>query len=120
MPVIVIPPSVGLILQLDADYREKASADKLKKIAPRKLNPEGEAWLPVLSTVRDGWRFTVLFSNTQRAHDLGKTHDWVVVYYDDGSGEQKCTVVTEHQGPLAGKRVIRGRERECEERYDSW
>ena len=107
-----IPP-VGLILELDTEYREKASASTLKKIAPRKLNPEGEAWLPVMNVQRGGWRFTLLYSNTERAHALGKTHDWVVVYFDDGNGEQKCTVVTEHQGPLAGKRVVRGREEEC-------
>ena len=108
-------PGVGLILELDAEYRGKASADQLKKIAPKKLNPEGKAWLPVMSSIREGWKFTILFSNTQRAHDLGKTTDWVVVYYDNGSGEQKCTVVTEHQGSQTGKRVIRGREKECEE-----
>ncbi len=107
-----IPP-VDVILKLDAEYREKASSGKLKLIAPKKLNPDGKAWLPVMNAVRDGWRFTLLFSNTQRAHDLGKTADWVVVYFDDGNGEQKCTVVTEHQGPLTGKRVVRGREKEC-------
>ena len=106
-------PSVDLILKLDAEYRDKTAAGRLNKIAPRKLNPENAAWLPILHTVREGWRCTVLFSNTQRAHDLGKTNDWVVVYCDDGNGEQKCTVVTEHQGPLAGKRVVRGREKEC-------
>lgn len=109
------PPSVELVLALDKEYREKASTGKLKKIAPKKLNPEGKAWLPIMNVEREGWRFTVLFSNTQKAHDLGKTNDWVVVYFDDGSGEQKCTVVTEHQGPLTGKRAIRGREKECEE-----
>lgn len=102
---------------MDREYREKASADKLKKIAPKKLNPDGKAWLPVMSAERDGWRFTVLFSNTQRAHDLGKTNDWVVIYSNRGSGEDKCTVVTEHQGPLVSKRVVRGREKECEEHY---
>ena len=66
-------PSVELILALDKEYRTKAAADQLKKIAPKKLNPEGKTWLPVMSANRDGWRFTLLFSNTQRAHDLGKT-----------------------------------------------
>lgn len=111
-------PSVKLILGIDAEYRSKAAADQLKKIAPKKFNPEGKAWLPIMNTRREGWRFTVLFSNTQRAHDLGKTDDWVVVYYDDGSGEQKCTVVTEFKGRLKGKRVIRGREKECSEYYE--
>jgi hypothetical protein len=112
-------PSVQLILAIDAEYRKKAAADQLKKIAPKKLNPEGKAWLPVMSTEREGWRFTVLFSNTQRAHDVGKTNDWVVVYYDDGSGERKCTVVTEFKGELNGKRVVRGKEKECTEYYQT-
>jgi putative hydrolase len=108
-----------LILGIDAEYRKKAAANQLKKIAPKKFNPEGKAWLPIMSTEREGWRFTVLFSNTQRAHDLGKTNDWVVVYYDDGSGERKCTVVTEFKGEVSGKRVIRGREKECGEYYET-
>ena len=108
-------PPVDLMLRLDTEYREKAAADKLKKIAPKKFNPEGKAWLPIMNADRDGWHFTLVFSNTQRAHDLGKTNDWVVVYFNDGKGEQKCTVVTEHQGTLVGKRVVKGREKECEE-----
>ena len=110
-------PSANLLLEIDKEYREKASAGKLKKLAPKKLNPESKAWLPIMNVEKDEWRFTVLFSNTQRAHELGKTNDWVVVYFDDGSGEGKCTVVTEHEGSLVGKRVIRGREKECEENY---
>jgi hypothetical protein len=108
-----------LILAIDAEYRKKAAAGQLKKIAPKKFNPEGKAWLSIMSTEREGWRFTVLFSNTQRAHDLGKTNDWVVVYYNDGSGERKCTVVTEFKGQLSGKRVIRGREKECGQYYET-
>jgi DNA polymerase (family 10) len=58
-----------------------------------------------------------MFSNTATAHDLGKTNDWVVVYYEKGKGENQCTVVTESRGALKGKRVIRGREKECVEYY---
>ena len=112
------PPTVDLILNLDAEYRRKAEADELKKITPKRHNPDGEAWLPILTTEREEWRFTVLFSNTAKAHELGKTQDWVVVYYDKGSGEDKCTVVTEYAGFLLGKRVIRGREKECAEYYN--
>jgi hypothetical protein len=112
-------PHVKLILAIDAEYRRKGAADQLKKIAPKKFNPDGKAWLPIMTTQREGWRFTVLFSNTQRAHELGKTKDWVVVYYDDGSVERKCTVVTEFKGRLNGKRVIRGRETECSEYYET-
>jgi DNA polymerase (family 10) len=110
-------PGVGLLLAIDAEYRKKAAGDKLKKIAPKKFNPEGKAWLPIMNTEREGWKFTVLFSNTQRAHELDKTNDWVVIYYDDGRGERKCTVVTEFKRSLNGKRVIRGREQECAEYF---
>ena len=61
-------PTVELILQLDTEYRKKAEAGELKKIAPKKHNPDGETWLPILTTEREGWRFTLLFSNTAHAH----------------------------------------------------
>ncbi len=104
---------VGLILKIDEEYRSKAAANKLKKIAPRLLNPGRKAWLPILLTTQKGYKFTVMFSNTKRAHERGKTDDWVVVYYEKGEGENQCTVVTETRGKLKGKRVIRGRETEC-------
>ena len=109
--------SVALILDTDAEYREKAAARKLKLIAPKLLNPEKKAWLPIMAVSRKGWKFTVMFSNTATAHDLGKTNDWVVVYYESGKGENQCTVVTEVRGPMKGKRVIRGREAECKKYY---
>lgn len=115
-------PSIELILSLDAEYRAKAAEGKLKLIAPKKFNPDGKAWLPIMQTERDGWHFTVLYSNTQKAHELGKTTDWVVVYFrpqHGAQGEQRCTVVTEYKGELAGKRVVRGREQECRAYYQS-
>ena len=66
---------------------------------------------------RDGWSFTALYSNTARAHDLGKTRDWVVVYFDGDGHESQVTVVTERSGPLKGRRVVRGREGECLAHY---
>ncbi len=108
---------VGVILDVDAEYRGKAAGGRLKMIAPKKLNPEGKKWLPILSTERDGWKFTVMYSNTARAHELGKTNDWVVVYFSKTGTEEQCTVVTEQRGPLKGKRVIRGREKECADYY---
>ncbi len=111
-------PSVALLLAVDLDYRRLAAAGKLPKIAPRRFNPGGEAWLPVMHTDRDGWHFTTLFSNTARAHELGKTDDWVVIYFDHHDQEEgQHTVVTETRGRLAGKRVVRGRERECRDYY---
>jgi hypothetical protein len=106
-------PSVATILAVDEEYRRKAEAGKLKTISPRRFNPEGKSWLPISHTEREGWHFTALFSNTARAHDLGKTRDWVVVYFERDGHENQCTVVSEHQGPLKGHRVIRGHEREC-------
>jgi len=105
-------PSVALLLSIDDDYRLRASRDELPKIAPRRFNPEGRAWLPVLHVTRDGWHFTALFSNTARAHELGTTRDWVILYYERDGHEGQCTVVTERRGPRAGQRVVRGREAE--------
>jgi hypothetical protein len=83
-------------------------------IRPRRFNPTGEAWLPVLHTFRSRRRYTALFSNTARAHRAGKTHDWVVIYGDDHDGrEQQCTVITATRGPLRGRRIVVGRADEC-------
>jgi len=108
---------IDIILEIDEEYRTKAAAGKLKKIAPRLLNPEKKAWLPLLVREYKGYKFTVMFSNTSAAHRLGKTGDWVVVYLEKGKGENQCTVVTESRGVLIGKRVIRGKEKECAEYY---
>jgi len=105
-------PEVALLLEMDREYREKAEADALPRIAPKRNNPEGAAWLPILHSYREGWHFTVLFSNTDRAHELGRVRDWVVIYFERDGHEGQCTVVTEYRGPLTGKRTIRGREDE--------
>jgi len=111
-------PGVKTLIDVDREYRRKAKQGKLPMIAPRRLNPEGKTWLPVLHTNRDEWHFTVMYSNTARAHELKRTHDWVVVYfYDDHHQEGQCTLVTESRGPLIGRRVVRGRELECREYF---
>lgn len=115
-PQYLVPP-VDEILAVDREYRERARAGTLRKIAPRRFNPAGEAWLPVLHTRRGDHEYTALFSNTERAHRLGRTRDWVVIYFDGGANEGQCTVVTAQRGPLKGKRVVRGREDECLEYY---
>ncbi|HEU4333859.1 MAG TPA: helix-hairpin-helix domain-containing protein [Candidatus Eisenbacteria bacterium] len=106
-------PPVGEILDVDREYRERAEAGELRRIAPRRFNPEGEAWLPILHAPRGKRHYTALFSNTARAHELGKTGDWVVLYYDGPGGERQCTVITSDRGLLKGKRIVRGREEEC-------
>jgi DNA polymerase (family 10) len=111
-------PDVGTLLAVDQEYRTKAGAGELRKIAPKRFNPDNEAWLPILHTERGDWNFTVLYSNTARAHELDKTRDWVVIYYDHNGREDQRTVVTETRGPLEGKRVVRGREAECRQYYE--
>ena len=111
-------PGVDTLLHVDEEYRRKSERGDLPVITPRRFNPEGKAWLPVLHTDRDGWHFTALYSNTARAHELGRTRDWVVIYfYDHDHREAQCTVVTEFRGPLRGRRVVRGREQECRDWY---
>lgn len=113
-PVHNDSPSVDILLDIDREYRQRSAAGKLPKIAPKRFNPEGIAWLPILHADRDNWHFTALFSNTARAHELGRTDDWVVVYYhDDHHQEGQNTIVTETKGPMRGERVVRGREAEC-------
>ena len=67
---------------------------------------------------KNGWHFTAMFSNTARAHELKKTGDWVVIYFEREGEEGQCTVVTEQSGPLKNRRVVRGRERDCRALYD--
>jgi len=111
--------SVKMLLDVDEEYRRKAEAGRLRKIAPKRFNPEGKAWLPILHTERAEWTFTALYSNTKRAHELEKTDDWVVLYYGRNGEEDQATVVTETRGPLEGKRVVRGRESECRQYYEA-
>jgi len=110
-------PPVSEILGVDEEYRTKAAAGELPKITPRRFNPKQEQWLPILHTIRGERHYTALFSNTPRAHQLRKTSDWVIIYYDGGDGERQGTVITSAYGPLEGKRIIRGREPECGEHY---
>jgi putative hydrolase len=107
-------PPVALMLAVDQRYREMADAGKLPTIAPKRFNPDGGSWLPILHMDEGGWHFTALFSNTARAHELDRVHDWVVIYfYDEHHEEGQSTVVTETRGRLAGLRVVRGRETDC-------
>ena len=113
-------PPLELILRVDNEYRQKASAGKLPQITPQRFNPENKAWLPIFHTIHDHWHFTAFYSNTARAHQLGHTTDWVVIYfYDDHHREGQHTVVTETHGSLQGRRVVRGRETECLQYYET-
>jgi len=114
-------PGVDILLDVDREYRDKAETGKLRRIAPKRFNPTAEAWLPILHTERGPWQFTVMYSNTALAHKLNRIRDWVLIYFEtDSFIEGQRTVVTEKQGPLEGRRIIRGREKECEEYYKTF
>jgi putative hydrolase len=106
-------PPVEDLLGIDREYREKAQAGILPTIAPRRFNPEGRAWLPLLHAERGQRRYTALYSNTARAHELGMTRDWVVIYFEGGQTQGQCTVITGRRGAMVGKRFIVGRDEEC-------
>lgn len=108
---------VDELLGIDAEYRRLAAAGKLPRIAPRKFNPGAVAWLPIYHTERGDRHYTALFSNTSRAHELGATKDWVVIYRDDPRSHGRWTVITAHFGKLRGRRIVRGREQQCAEYY---
>ena len=106
---------MAVLLDVDEEYRRKVRAGRLVRIAPHRFNPSGRRWLPVLHTERGPWHFTALCSNTARAHELGRTRDWVVAYFHaHHEVEGQRTIVTETHGPLSGRRVVRGRESECQ------
>jgi hypothetical protein len=115
-PIAGEPPITDL-LAIDAEYREQAALDALPTVTPRRFNPEHEPTLPLFATDRNGWRCRALFSNTALAHRLGQTRDWVVISFRDGFSTGQRTVVTETRGDLRGRRVVRGRERECRAHY---
>jgi hypothetical protein len=110
-------PPIADLLTVDAEYRRQAEAEVLPTLAPRRFNPHGEPWLPLLSMEHKGWRYRALYSNTALAHRLNRSRDWVVVYFRSGNGSGQRTVVTESRGELSGRRVVRGREEECREHY---
>jgi hypothetical protein len=112
------PPPVADLLELDAAYRERAATGVLRQVAPRRFNPTAAAWLPVWKTRKNGRAYRLMFSNTPLAHRLGKVREWVVVYFGKDGATGQCTVTTAHDGPLAGRRVVRGREVECARYYD--
>lgn len=105
-------PSLGEeLLDVDREYREQSAAGTLPLIAPYRHNPTGNQWLPVLHTRRGLRCYTALYSNTERAHRLGRTRDWVVLYVSDGDAKRQFTVITATHGALRGHRVVAGHER---------
>ena len=110
-------PPVAELLAIDAEYRRQADEGRLPMIAPGRFNPDNDPWLPLFHTRRGDWRYRALFSNTALAHRQRRTHDWVVIYFADQRFSGQRTVVTETHGELRDRRVVRGREAECQAHY---
>jgi hypothetical protein len=112
-------PPIALLLRIDRRYRELAERGDLPQIAPRRFNPDGAAWLPILHDTFDSWEVTALYSNSARAHRLGRSRDWVVIYtaHRESGRRYQGTVITEGGGPLRGRRSVRGREEETATYY---
>jgi Helix-hairpin-helix domain len=109
-------PGVGLLLEVDREFRERAAAGTLPTLAAGRA--QAEASPPILHARRGKWFFTALYTNTRLAHALGRAKDWVSIYSEtDKSPEGQCIVAKETRGPSLGLRVVRGREAEC---LDLW
>ena len=111
-------PDVGLLLAVDRSIA-RSGRGQPAKIAPqavqsKRRSPGCRSCTPARP---DGT--SPRCSPTRRARTrLGRISDWVVIYfYDDAHAEGQRTVVTETRGPLAGRRVVRGREDECKAHY---
>jgi hypothetical protein len=111
-------PRVADFLAIDQEYRQAAERGELATITPRRFNPDNQHWLPLFPASRRGWQYRAGYSNTALAHRLSKIHEWVVIFFDDGIISGQRTVVTENRGDLRGRRVVRGRERECRQYYE--
>lgn len=109
-------PSVADLLEIDEEYRRKATSGQLPTTVPRRFNRLHQASLPLLHTQRTERRYTAMYSNSARAHEFAADHDWVVIIGPNHAGP--WTVITSQFGPLKGLRIVRGREAECRRFYD--
>jgi DNA polymerase (family X) len=62
--------------------------------------------------------YCFVFEHSLRRTSWDTTHDWVVIYYERDNREGQATVVTKLNNPMKGKRVVRGREVECQRYYE--
>lgn len=111
-------PPADLLLEIDALYRRRAAGGSLPRITPARRNPSRAAWLPILHWRRDPWFGMALNSNSPLAHRLGRTRDWTVLFFQKEDGPEAVRAVsTGARAPLAGRRMIWGREQECAAHY---
>jgi len=104
-------PSIGDLLSIDSEYREKASAGRLPLVNPRDFNPTRSLWLPILRTERSGRRFSV------RSHQLDAFRDWVTITCETKQYFGQWTVITATRGRWRGRRLVKGLEQDCDRYY---
>jgi len=105
-PITSLPgePAVAVLLRLDAEYRRQIQRLRL----------------PTTSLLTcDSWHYQIHFARTALAQRLNQTRDWVEIHFTDGTHSGQRLVRTETDGDLAGRRVVRGRERECRGYYEA-
>lgn len=105
-------PSVADLLSVDEDFRRQVEGEQLFRVAASD-EAGGGGLLPLLSQRRNGWKLLAMYSNTALAHRLGRSRDWVVIYFQKDGHKGQRIVCTERRGSLRGRRVVRGREEEC-------
>lgn len=102
-------PKYAMLLSVDLKYRKMAENGELDTVSPSRHNPQNESWLPIMHETIDDWHFTALYSNTARAHRLGKTRDWVVIHFQKNGFEHgQCTVITQSSNGYEDLRVVKG------------
>ncbi len=107
-------PDIGMLLDVDREFREATTPEQLDKIDAKRFVPSGEARFPEFRAGRDRWEFRAFYSNKERARKSRCVLDRVVILFRTaGQNEMQRTVVTGRRVPFAGKRVVRGREMEC-------
>jgi hypothetical protein len=74
-------PGVGLLLEVDRAFRERAAAGTLLTLAPGSAKASAEPSPLILHARRGRWLFTALYANTRLARELGRAKDWVSIYY---------------------------------------
>ncbi len=94
-------PTVADLLDIDGEFRALASES-------------GRVGGPVLTMKRNGWTFRATFSQSPLAYRLGQARDWVVIQFENATQQGERTIVTETRPPRTGRRVVRGREPECQ------
>src|SRR5262245_27009458 len=95
-------PSIHELLSVDEEYRALVEVRR------------ESVGTPVLTTRRGDWTFRVTLSPSPLAYRLGQQRDWVAISFRNGDVTGERIVVTEERQPYAGRRVVRGRERECQ------